>query len=229
MGKKDVGVSQEQLTRQICEIGCRMYDKGFVAGNDGNISCRLDEGRYLCTPADVSKGFMEPADIAVVDDEGNQLTGRLEPTSEVPLHLRIYHELPRINAVAHAHPPHATAFAVAGISPPVGVMPEAEIYLGPIPLADYGTPGGPELADTILPHLRNKAGTILLANHGAVACGKDLMQAYWRLERLEMYCRILILSKQLGSVRPLPEAKVRQLLQYKKNRYGMDEDDPRMD
>ena len=88
---------------------------------------------------------------------------------------------------------------------------------------------GPELADTILPHLRNKAGTILLANHGAVACGKDLMQAYWRLERLEMYCRILILSKQLGSVRPLPEAKVRQLLQYKKKRYGMDEDDPRMD
>lgn len=113
-----------ELKREICEVGRRMYERGFVAANDGNISYRLGDGRFLCTPTGVSKGFLKPADIAVVDDQGNQISGAKPRTSEIKLHLQIYAELPEINAVAHAHPPHATAFAVAGIDIPSCILPE---------------------------------------------------------------------------------------------------------
>ncbi|MGC9455517.1 MAG: class II aldolase/adducin family protein [Phycisphaerae bacterium] len=215
-----------QLKQEICEVGRRIYERGFVAANDGNISVRLEDGRYLCTPTGVSKGFMKPEDIATVDDEGNQIAGSLPRTSEVLLHLQIYHEQPEVNAVCHAHPPHATAFAVAGLEVPTCVLPEVEIFVGQVPLAQYDTPGSQNLAETILPHLRNKANTILLANHGAVACDSTLQQAYWHLETLDMYCRILLLSKDLGGIRQLPEEKVRELLEIKKK---MGIDDPRLE
>ena len=147
-------------------------------------------------------------------------------TSEVLLHLEIFHELPAVNAVAHAHPPHATAFAVAGIDVPSCILPEVEIFIGRVPLARYETPGGKNFAQTILPFLRNKANTILLANHGAVACDKDLTQAYFHLETLDMYCRILLLAKQVGGIQQIPEQKVRDLLEIKKD-LGID--DPRFD
>ena len=209
-------LSEFELKKQICDIGRRMYDKGFVAANDGNITCRMGKGRYLCTPTLVSKGFLKPADIAVVDDQGKQLEGRLPRTSEILLHLEIFHELPEIGAVCHAHPPYATAFAVAGIDVPSNILPEVEIFIGQVPLAEYETPGGKRFAETILPHLRRKANTILLANHGAVACGKTLEQAYFHLETLDMYCRILLLSKEVGNIRQLPPEKVRELLDIKK-------------
>ncbi|HUT62306.1 MAG TPA: class II aldolase/adducin family protein [Phycisphaerae bacterium] len=214
-----------QVKRQICDIGRRMYDKGFVAANDGNITYRLGGGRYLCTPTGVSKGFLTPEMIAVVDDTGKQISGTWPRTSEIMLHLEIFHELLEINAVCHAHPPHATAFAVAGLQIPACVLPEVEIFIGQVPIAEYDTPGSKSFAETILPHLRNKANTILLANHGAVACDKTLEQAYFHLETLDMYCRILLLSKQVGSVRQLSEPKVRELLDIKK-RLGID--DPRL-
>ena len=218
--------SEWQIKRDICDIGRRLYDRGFVAANDGNISVRIGANRFLCTPTGVSKGFLKPADIAVVDDTGKQLSGNLPRTSEILLHLEIYHELPEINAVIHAHPPHATAFAVAGIPIPQNVLPEVEVFIGQIPLAEYDTPGGVDLPKTILPHLRNKANTILLGNHGAVTCDKTLEKAHFHLETLDMYCDVLLLSKQVGNIRQISEGKVRELLQFKK-KLGID--DPRID
>jgi L-fuculose-phosphate aldolase len=214
-----------EIKRQICEIGRRMYQQGFVAANDGNISYRLGDGRYLCTPTGVSKGFLSPEDIAVVDEEGKQIGGTKPRTSEILLHLEIFHELPEIHAVAHAHPPHATAFAVAGIDLPSCILPEVEIGIGQVPLAQYDTPGSKSFAETILPHLRNKCNTILLANHGAVSCDKDLEHAFFHLETLDMYCKILLLSKQVGGVQQIPEPKVRELLAIKQ-RLGVP--DPRL-
>lgn len=214
-----------EAKKLICDIGRRMYEAGFVAANDGNISVRLGDGRYLCTPTGVSKGFLRPEMICVVDEQGNQISGQGERTSEIKLHLEIYHELPEINAVVHAHPPHATAFAVAGIDVPSCVLPEVEILIGQVPIAEYDTPGSKNFAETILPHLRNKANTIILANHGAVACDKDLEHAYFHLETLDMYCKILLLSKQVGGVQKLPEPKVRELLEIKK---GLGIGDPRL-
>ena len=214
-----------ELKRQICDIGRRMYEKGYVAANDGNISVRMGGGKFLCTPTGVSKGYLKPADIAVVDAHGKQLSGEKPRTSEILLHLQIYAELPEIGAVCHAHPPHATAFAVAGMELPSNILPEVEIFIGQVPLAQYDTPGTQQFAETILPHLRNKANTILLANHGAVACDKDVEHAYFHLETLDMYCQILLLSKEIGQVRQIPGPKIRELLDIKK-RLGMD--DPRL-
>ncbi len=209
-------VNEFEIKKEICEVGRRMYEKGFVAANDGNISYRLGPGRFLCTPTLVSKGFLKPSDIAVVDDNGKQLEGARPRTSEIMLHLEIFHALPEINAVCHAHPPHATAFAVAGMEVPCCILPEVEIFLGQVPLAQYDTPGSKNFAETILPHLQNKANTILLANHGAVSCDNSLEKAYFHLETLDMYCRILLLSKQIGQIHQLPAPKVRELLDIKK-------------
>lgn len=217
--------SEWEIKREICDIGRRMYDAGFVAANDGNISYRVGNGRFLCTPTGVSKGFLTPDMICVVDDKGKQIGGTWPRTSEIMLHLEIFHELPEINAVAHAHPPHATAFAVAGVDVPTCILPEVEIFIGQVPIAEYDTPGGKDFAETILPHLRNKANTILLANHGAVSCDSTVEKAYFHLETLDMYCKILLLSKQIGSVRQLPDQKVKELLDIKK-RLGIA--DPRL-
>ena len=209
-------ISEWEMKRQICEIGRRIYEKGFAAANDGNISVRMPGGHYLCTPTGVSKGFLKPSDIATVDDQGKQIDGNKPRTSEILLHLEIFHELDWVNSVVHAHPPHATAFAVAGIDVPSCILPEVEIFIGQVPLADYDTPGSKDFAETILPHLRQKANTILLANHGAVACDSTLEQAYFHLETLDMYCRILLLSKEIGNVRQLGPEKMQDLLNIKK-------------
>jgi L-fuculose-phosphate aldolase len=209
-------MNESQLREQICEIGRRMYARNFVAASDGNISCRLDDGLFLCTPTMVSKGFMQPPDICTVDAQGKQLDGDRPRTSEILLHLEIYRQMPDVNAVCHAHPPHATAFAVAGIAPPTGVLQEAELFLGEIPLAAYETPGSADFARTILPHLRNRANTILLANHGAVACDATLEKAYWHLETLDTYCQILLLTRQLGNIQHISPQKLDELLQLKR-------------
>ena len=218
-------VNEWKLREQICEVGRRLYEKNFVAANDGNISVRMGKGRYLCTPTMVSKGFMKPADIALVDETGRQLSGGKPRTSEIMLHLEIFHELPEIGAVVHAHPPHATAFAVAGVQLPNCVLPEVEIFIGQVPIAAYDTPGGKDFARTVLPHLRNNANTILLANHGAVACDKTLEQAYFHMETLDQYCRILLLVQQIGKLHQLSPEKMRDLLQIKE-KLGLE--DPRM-
>ncbi|MCG3179944.1 MAG: L-fuculose phosphate aldolase [Phycisphaerae bacterium] len=215
-----------QLKQQICDVGRRMYERGFVAANDGNISVRIGPNRFLCTPTGVSKGTLVPGDIGVVDIEGNQIAGSKPRTSEIRMHLAIYKERTDINAVCHAHPPHATAFAVAGVDIPNCILPEVEVFIGQVPIARYETPGTWDFAETILPYVRNKANTILLANHGAVSCDRTLEQAYFHLETVDMYCQILLLSKQVGSINQISDEKVRELLGLKK-RLGIA--DPRLD
>ena len=203
--------SQKNL---ICEIGRRIYQKGFVAANEGNLSIRLEDDRVLCTPTLHCKGFMEPGDLCIVDMDGNQLEGSKKRTSEVLLHLEIYRLRPDVNAVVHCHPPHATAFGVAREPIPTCVLPEPDIFLGEVPIAPYETPGSKDFASTITRFAKD-TNTIVLANHGTVSYESDLEKAYWMTEILEAYCKILLIAKQLGGINHLPGDKGRELLELR--------------
>ncbi|MBY0524815.1 MAG: class II aldolase/adducin family protein [Gemmataceae bacterium] len=218
-------MNEYKLKEQICEIGRRVYNKGFAAANDGNISIRLNEREILCTPTMVSKGFIKPEDLCVVDYEGKQLRGTRKRSSEILLHLSVYKHNPKVGAVVHCHPPHATAFAVAHEPIPKCVLPEVEVFLGEVPISIYETPGGQKFADTIIPFV-NKCNTIILANHGTITFGPDLEKAYWNSEIIDAYCRILILARQLGRVNFMTETQSRELLNLKKK---LGYDDPRFE
>ncbi|NBO92044.1 MAG: class II aldolase/adducin family protein [Planctomycetia bacterium] len=208
-------MNEHKLKEQICEIGRRLYNRGFAAANDGNITVRLNDKELLCTPTMVSKGFMKPEDICKVDYEGKQLAGSKRRTSEVLLHLAVYRNRPDVNAVVHCHPPHATAFAVSHEPIPKCVLPEVEVFLGEVPIAKYATPGDQRLPDTIVPYVKD-CNTILLANHGTVSFGPELENAYFNTEIIDAYCRILILSKMLGRVNYFGNQETRELLEFKK-------------
>jgi L-fuculose-phosphate aldolase len=214
-------LTEHKIKEQICEIGRRVYAKGFAAANDGNISYRWSEKEVLCSPTMVSKGFMKPEDICKVDLEGNQLAGTRKRSSEILLHLSVYKNRPDVKAVVHCHPPHATAFAVAGVPIPQCVLPEVEVFLGDVPTAVYDTPGTQKFADTIVPHLK-ASNTIILASHGTVTFGPDLEKAYWNSEIIDAYCRILILARQLGNVNYFTPQQTKELLELKK-RLGYDD------
>ena len=214
-------MNEYKLKEQICEIGRRVYAKGFAAANDGNITVRLSEREFLCTPTMVCKGFLKPEDICKVDIEGKQLAGTKKRTSEVLLHLSIYKQRPDVMACVHCHPPHATAFAVAHEPIPKCILPEVEVFLGEVPTAVYETPGGQKFADTVVPFAKD-CNTIILANHGTITFGPDLEKAYWNTEIIDAYCRILILAKQLGRINYFDEQKTRELLALKK-RLGYDD------
>lgn len=216
-------MNEYKLKEQICEIGRRVYAKGFAAANDGNITVRLNDKELLCTPTMVSKGYLKPEDICKVDYEGKQLAGKRKRTSEVFLHLAVYKNRPDVHAVVHCHPPHATAFAVAHEPIPKCILPEVEVFLGEVPMAVYETPGGNKFADTIVPYVKD-CNTILLANHGTVTFGPDLEKAYFNTEIIDAYCKILILARQLGRVNYFSEEKTRELLELKKK---LGYDDPR--
>jgi L-fuculose-phosphate aldolase len=218
------GFNNRKIKEEICEIGRRVYNKGFAAANDGNISYRVGENEVLCSPTYICKGFMTPDDICMVDLDGKQLAGTKKRTSEILLHLSIMRAKPEVKAVVHCHPPHATAFAVAHEPIPQCVLPEVEVFLGEIPFAPYETPGGQKFADTVLPFLKPGTTAIILSNHGTVSFGDTLEHAYWKTEIVDAYCRILILAKQIGGVTYLNEQKSRELLDLKK-RLGFD--DPR--
>lgn len=218
------GINDRKLKELICEIGRRVYNKGFAAANDGNISIRVGENEVLCSPTMICKGFMTPDDLCAVDLDGNQIAGKRKRTSEILLHLAIMKAKPEVKAVVHCHPPHATAFAVAREPIPQCILPEIEVFLGEIPFAPYETPGGQKFADTVLPFLKPGTNCIILSNHGTVSFGEHLEQAYWRTEIVDAYCRILILAKQVGGVSYLNERESRELLDLKK-KLGFD--DPR--
>jgi L-fuculose-phosphate aldolase len=203
-----------KIKQDICAIGDRLYKKGFAAANDGNISVRIGRNEVLCTPTLVSKGFMTPEDLCLVDLEGNQLEGRRKRTSEIKLHLAIMKERPEIKAVVHCHPPHATAFGVAREPIPQCVLPEVEIFIGEVPIAKYVIPGSPEFAQTVLPFV-HQANVIILANHGTVSFGEDVERAYWWTEILDAYCRILMLAKGLGRIAYFTEPEATALLELK--------------
>lgn len=203
-----------KIKKDICEIGRRIYNKGFAAANDGNISYRIGENEVLCSPTMICKGFMTPEDLCTVDLDGKQLSGRRKRTSEILLHLAIMKERPDVKSVVHCHPPHATAFAIAREPIPQCVLPEVEVFLGDVPIARYETPGSQKFADTVLPYAK-KTNVMILANHGTISYGDSVEQAYWWTEILDAYCRMLLLAKQLGRVNYFTETETRELLDLK--------------
>jgi L-fuculose-phosphate aldolase len=208
-------VNEYKLKEQICEIGRRVYARGFAAANDGNISIRLNDREVLCTPTMMCKGFMKCEDMCKVDYEGNQIAGTRKRSSEILLHLAVYKHRPDVQAVVHCHPPHATAFAVAGVPIPQCILPEVEVFLGEVPTAVYETPGTQKFANTIVPYLKS-SNTIILSNHGTVTFGPDLEKAYWNSEIIDAYCRILILARQVGNVNYFTDGQTKELLDLKK-------------
>ena len=197
---------ESRLRDGIVEVGRRLYARGYVASNDGNISVRLDDARILTTPKSVSKGFMTPDMMVIVDFEGRKMAGDREPSSELPMHLEIYRNRPDVNAVVHAHPPIATGFAVAGIPLTRAVLAEVITTLGSIPIAEYGTPSTAELPEAVRKYIKAHDG-LLLANHGAVTMGKTLDEAWIRMESLEQSARIILAAQKIGQPKPLrPDA-----------------------
>jgi len=216
-------ISEFKLKEQMCDVGRRIWLKGFCAGNEGNHSYRIGPDRFLCTPTGISKGNLRPDDLCVVDGEGKQISGKRKRTSEMMMHLVIYKARPDVKCVIHSHPPHATAFAVAGVELPTCIHPEAEVFLGAVKTAKYVTPGDNRLGESLLPYIKD-ANTIVLQNHGVVCFDTDLEQCYYKLEIVDAYARILILAKQVGSIRPLDGSEMKELLDLKA-KFGMH--DPR--
>ena len=217
--------SEFKIKEQLCDIGRRIWLKGFCAGNEGNHSFRIAPNKFLVTPTGVSKGNLKPDDICTVDGDGKQLAGKLKRSSEFLMHAAIYKARPDVNAVIHSHPPHATAFAVAGVDLPTCIHPEAEVFLGPVRTAKYVTPGDKRLGESITPFVKD-SNTILMGNHGVVCFHPDLEYAYYHLEIVDAYSRILLLAKQLGTVNTLKSDEMVELLKLKE-RFGMT--DPRTD
>ena len=203
-----------EVRNLLCEIGRRIWQRGCVAANDGNFSYRLSENVVLATPTLISKGFMRPEDLVKIDMEGNQLEGKLKVTSEIKMHLTIYKERPDFKAVVHAHPPHATAYAITGEPLPKCILPEVEIVIGTIPITEYGTPGTKELSEAVQPFARNHS-VLILSNHGVVTADVDIMKAYYKMEMIEQYCRILILAKQVGNCKQLNPEQMKKLYAIK--------------
>ena len=212
---------EAQLRADIVEIGRRLWVRGYVASNDGNISVRLDDARLLMTPASVSKGFMSADMMVVTDLQGRLLAGApgRKPSSEILMHLVAYRSRPDVRAVVHAHPPLSTGFAVAGIPLDRAVLAEVVTTLGSIPIADYGTPSTRELADAVEPYVKAHDG-LLLANHGALALGQDLFAAYYKMETIEHFARISLVARMLGGENLLSREEVGRLQQLRGS-YGI--------
>ena len=206
--------SEKEFRQDIVEVGRRVWEKGYVASNDGNISARISETEVVATPTGVSKGFLTPEMLVKVDMEGRVLEGDLQPSSEIKMHLSIYREREDVCGVVHAHPPTATGFAVAGLALDRPTLPEVVVSLKAIPLAEYGTPSTDELPETIKPYLRDY-DAFLLANHGTLTVGKDLEQAYYRLETIEHCAQITLTARLLGTEQTLTAPQVQRLLELR--------------
>jgi L-fuculose-phosphate aldolase len=211
--------TEEEHRRDICVVGRWIHDRGYVASTDGNISLRLDPRRILTSPTGISKGMMSVDDLVITDLEGHKLSGRRNPSSELAMHLLIYRRRPDINSVCHAHPPVATGYAAAGIPLNRAILAELILSLGCIPVAEYGTPGTPELTDAIEP-LVQSYDAILMANHGVVTYGQDLLAAFFRMETTEHFARVALVTHLLGKQVLLSGGDVEKLLAARK-RYGV--------
>jgi L-fuculose-phosphate aldolase len=206
---------QEQR-RMIIEIGRRLWQRGYIAANDGNISVRLNENKILTTPTGISKGFMTEEMILLIDMQGQVMEkSAFRPSSEVKMHIEVYKQREDIHSVVHAHPPFATAFAVAGIPMNRNVLPEAVLTLGAVSIAPYGTPSTTDIPDSIKPFIQ-QSDAVLLENHGALTLGTDLITAYHRMETLEHTASITYRAMQLGQVNEIPESEVRKLMKIRK-------------
>ncbi len=212
----------QTLKERIVDMGRRNWSKGYVDGNGGNITVRVGDNLVLCTPTLISKGFMTPADVCLIDLDGKQLAGTRKRTSEAMTHLAIMKRQPQAKACVHAHPPHATAFAVAGVRPPTCMIPEAEVFLGEIGYARYQTPGTPAVADEVgtvgVDHC-----SIIMENHGVIVWGKDVEDAYWKMENTDAYCQTVWIASQLGGqLHSIGADKLKDLIAIRKT-LGMED------
>jgi L-fuculose-phosphate aldolase len=202
--------SERQHRQDIVRIGKMIHERGFVAATDGNLSVRLGPDRLLVTPTAMSKGMMKTSDLVVVDSAGRKLSGKRGVATEIAMHLLIYSLRPEVNAVVHAHPPTATGYAAARVPLNPALLSEVVIALEDIPLAAYGTPGTPELCDTLAP-LIPRYHAILMSNHGVVTFGEDLLLAYMRMETVEHFARVALVAHQLGSQHLISQADLEKL------------------
>jgi len=212
-----------ELKQRMVDIGKRMWAREYTDGNGGNLTIRVGDNLVLCTPTLVSKGFMTIEQMCLVDLEGNQLAGKFKRTSECMTHLAIMKRQPKAKACCHAHPPHGTAFAVAGVQPPTCMIPEAEVFLGQIGLAEYRTPGTPANAEVVgnaaVDHM-----AVLMVNHGVITWGKDIEDAYWKMENVESYCKTVWVASQLngGKLLTITGGQAKELIELRKT-LGMDD------
>jgi L-fuculose-phosphate aldolase len=202
--------TEQEYREDIVRICHLVYEKGWVAANDGNVSVRLGDDRILCTPTSVSKGMVEASDLILCDVAGNKVEGHRERTSEIAMHNTIYSMRPDVFGIVHAHPPVATGFATAGRALDKALLPEVVIGLGAVPLASYGLPGTPALTDGMLP-LIPTYDALLMENHGCVSYGHDVWQAFFRMETVEHFARITFVAEMLGGAKPLPREEVEKL------------------
>jgi L-fuculose-phosphate aldolase len=211
--------TESQLRADIVEVGRRMYARGYTASNDGNISVRLGSDRLLMTPKSVCKGFMTPDMMCITDLDGRKLQGDREPSSEMLMHLEVYRRRPDVAAVVHAHPPTATGFAVAGIPLDRAVLAEVLCTLGSIPIAEYATPSTQELPDAVAKYIKAHDG-MLLANHGALTVGADVLGAYYKMETIEHFAKISLVARMLGRENLIAREEVLRL-QELRGTYGI--------
>lgn len=210
-----------ELREQICDICHKMWQLGWVAANDGNVSAKLEDGTFLATPTGISKSFITPGKLVHIDKEGNVLDGLegYRPSSEIKMHLRCYQEREDVGAVLHAHPPVATGFAVAHQSLDDYSMIETVIALGSIPLTPYGTPSTYEVPEAIAPYLKEH-DAMLLANHGALTVGADVLTAYYRMETLELFAKITLNARLLGGAKEISRENIDRLISMREG-YGV--------
>ena len=188
------------IKKQICEVGKQIFDKGYCAANDGNISVKVGDNEFYCTPTGVSKGNMTPDMIIKIDAQGNKIDGKLNPSSEIKMHMRVYRERPDVRSVVHAHPPVATAFAVCDIPLDKFILPEAILTVGTVPVCDYGTPSTMEIPDSLMPHIQSH-DAFLLKNHGALTVGNSLTKAWFVMDEVEYFAKVSKLALEIGQMK----------------------------
>jgi L-fuculose-phosphate aldolase len=203
--------SEEQHRLDLCVAGRWMYERGYIVACEGNLSVRLDDDRVLTTPTCMNKGMLAPEDLVIIDLEGRQIAGDRKASSELAMHLLFYRMRPDVHAICHAHPPTATGFAVAGRALDQALLPEVIVGLGQIPLVKYGTPGTPELSAAIEPYVPHY-DALLLANHGAVTCGPDLLMAFFRMETIEHFAKITLAAEMAGDPTLLSSREVARMM-----------------
>lgn len=210
-----------EIREQICDICHKMWQLGWVAANDGNVSVKLEDGTFLATPTGISKSFITPEKLVHIDENGMVLDGPegAKPSSEIKMHLRCYKERDDVKAVVHAHPPTATGFAVAHLDLDRYTMIETVIAIGSIPITPYGTPSTYEVPDSIAPYL-HEHDVLLLENHGALTVGADLITAYYRMETLELYAKISLTAHLLGGEKEISRKNIDRLISMRKD-YGV--------
>jgi L-fuculose-phosphate aldolase len=213
--------SRAEIARSIVLICHKLYERGFVTATDGNVSARLECGNILVTPTALNKGQVGESDLVEVKADGSPVTLSRKASTELDMHLYVYQQRTDVQAVVHAHPPHATGFATAHVPLTACLFPEVIVGLGAIPLAEYATPSTKEVSDSLAPLVKT-ADAILLANHGVVTYGKDVEDAYFKMEKVEHAAHITFVARVLGGEKPLSRIDIDKLTSISESSYGKD-------